>query len=99
MIKTAAVALSAVLGIAGVAHVSPAQADPYVRVGIRVPGLVVVAPLVRVPIYHRPYRYGYAIPYWRWDVDRDDFDHRHGDWGRHDYDARWQRGRGERRER
>ncbi|HVC00892.1 MAG TPA: hypothetical protein VND80_01690 [Steroidobacteraceae bacterium] len=99
MIKTAAVALSAAFGIAAVAHARPVQADPYVRVGIRVPGLVVVAPLVRAPVYYRSYRYGYAIPYWRWNVDRDDFDHRHGDWHRHDYDPRRERRRGERHER
>ena len=99
MLKTAAVALSAALGTAAVAPVSPAQAVPYVRIAIRLPGLLVVAPLVRGPVYYRPYQYGYAIPYWRRDVDRDDFDHRHRYWDRRDYDRRSERGRVERDER
>ncbi len=99
MLKTAAVALSAALGVAAVAHVSSAQADPYVRIGIRVPGLLVVGPLAREPVYYRPYPYGYAVPYWRRDFYRGDFDGRHRYWDRRDYDRRSDRGRGERGER
>lgn len=99
MLKTATIALSAALGIAALAHGSPAQADPHVRVGIRVPGLVVVAPLVRAPVYYRPYAYWYAHPYWRRDGDRDDFARFHRDWAHRGDDRRWEHRRFERDER
>lgn len=93
MYKTAAIALIAALGIAAAA---PAHADPDVRIGIRVPGLILAAPLVRVPFYYQAYRYGYTRPYWRRRVDREDFDHRDRDWYRRDEPRRWEHRRFER---
>jgi len=61
MMKIASVALCAALGIAGVATSVPAEAHPYVSVGI---GLPIVAPLPIAPIYARPRVYGYG-PYGR----------------------------------
>jgi hypothetical protein len=91
MIKTAVVALSAALGIAAVAHVSPVQADPAIRVGIRVPGLIVVAPYAWGPAYYRPYRVAYALPYWQRRFDRDDDARANRDWNRRDADRRAER--------
>lgn len=59
MVKLTGVALSAVLGVAGVAHSLPAQAGPYVGLSVGVP--VVVAP----PLAYAPAGYYYARPpYW-----------------------------------
>jgi hypothetical protein len=62
MYKFASVALSAVLGVAGVASSATAEAHPYVSVGIGLPGIAVVEPFG----YYRPYPIHYAHgPYWR----------------------------------
>jgi hypothetical protein len=60
MIKFASIALAAGLGLAAVAQSAPAEAHPYVRVGV---GLPVIAPVAFAPYYGR-YCYGYG-PYWR----------------------------------
>ena len=52
MIKIASVALCAALGVAGLAQSAPAEAHPYVSVGVGVP---IVAPLPFAPVYYRPY--------------------------------------------
>jgi hypothetical protein len=56
MLKIASIALSAALGVAGIATTVPAEAHPYVSVGIGVPGFA--------PAYYAPYRYEHS-PYWR----------------------------------
>jgi hypothetical protein len=62
MYKLASVALSAVLGVAGIAGTAPAEARPIVSVGIGLPGIAVVEPFG----YYRPYPIYYAHgPYWR----------------------------------
>jgi hypothetical protein len=77
MYKLASVALCAALGVAGVAKTTPAEADPYIRVGIGFPGVAVVAPAYYGPNYYWQGRY------WHHDYDRDDRYHRHWD---HDHD-------------
>jgi len=69
MIKVAAVALSAALGVAGLAHSLPAQAGPYVSVGVPVvvaPPVIAYAPGVAYPypyfVAHGPNRHGHR--YW-----------------------------------
>jgi hypothetical protein len=95
MYKIASVALTAALGIAGVAKSVPAEAHPYVSVAIGLPGVAVVAPVAYAPdyygytpAYYRPY---YANGrYWqRGDRDRDERFHRR--WDR-DGDHGWDRG-------
>lgn len=61
MIKIASVALCSALGIAGITQSVPAEARPYLSVGVAVP---VAAPLRIAPVFYRPYRYAYA-PYGR----------------------------------
>jgi hypothetical protein len=87
MYKLASVALSAALGVAGVARTAPAEADPYISVGIGFPGVAVVAPAY-APAYYGPYYY-WQGRYWHRDYDRDRDDRFHGRWD-HDRD----RGRG-----
>ncbi len=74
MFKIASVALSAALGVAGVAQSTTAEAHPYVTVGVGVPGVAVVepfgfAPAYYGPGYYRPYYHGYGPygygPHWR----------------------------------
>ena len=83
MYKIASVALTAALGVAGVAHSVTAEAHPYVSVGIGFPGVAVVEPFAYAPAYYGPYYYEHGR-YWR----RDDRFHRRWD---HDGDRRWDR--------
>ena len=55
MYKCASVALTAALGVAGVAQSVPAEAHPYVSVGIGFPGVAVVEPFAYAPAYYGPY--------------------------------------------
>jgi hypothetical protein len=89
MYKLASLALSAGLGLAGVAQTAPAEAHPYVTVGIGLPGVAVVAPVPYAVGYYGPYAYGPGH-YWRRDYDRDRYEHfhRHGD---HDGGTRYRR--------
>ena len=89
MYKFASVALTAALGVAGVAQSVPAEAHPYVSVGIGFPSAAVVEPFAYAPAYYRTYYYGHGR-YWRhdYDRDRDDRFHRRRD---HDGDRRWDR--------
>ena len=84
MYKFASVALTAALGVAGVAQSAPAEAHPYVRVGIGFPGVAVVEPFYYAPVYYAHGRY------WHRDYDRDRDDHFHRRWD-HDRDRRWDR--------
>lgn len=95
MYKIASVALTAALGVAGIAHSIPAEAHPYVSVGIGFPGVAFVEPFAYAPAYYRAYGPEYYRPYyyahgryWRHDYDRDDRYHRR--WDR-DGDHRWDR--------
>jgi hypothetical protein len=73
MIKLSSLALSAVLGLAGLSASVSAQAHPYESVSVGVP---VAAPLGIVPAYYRPYYrehgpygrvgYGYGRFYRHW---------------------------------
>jgi hypothetical protein len=83
MYKFASVALSAALGVAGVAHSVRAEAHPYISVGIGVPSVAVVEPFAYAPAYYGPYYYEHGR-YLR----RDDRFHRRWD---HDGDRRWDR--------
>ena len=83
MYKIASVALTAALGVAGVAHSVPAEAHPYVSVGIGFPGVAVVEPFAYAPAFYGPYYYEHGR-YGR----RDDRFHRRWD---HDGDRRWGR--------
>jgi hypothetical protein len=89
MYKFASVALTAALGVAGVAQSVPAEAHPYVSVGIGFPGVAVAEPFAYAPAYYGPYYYAHGR-YWRHDYDRnrDDRFHRRRD---HDGDHRWDR--------
>jgi hypothetical protein len=64
MYKLASVALTTVLGVAGIACATPANADPFVRAEVVLPR-VVVEPLAYAPGFysryyaHAPYGYGY----------------------------------------
>jgi hypothetical protein len=89
MYKLASVALSAALGIAGVSHSMSAEAHPYVRVGIALPGVAVVEPFAYAPGYYSPYYYPHG-PYWHRDYDRDRYEHFHRHWD-HDGDRHWGR--------
>ena len=89
MYKLASVALSAALGVAGVAHSVTAEAHPYVTVGIGFPRVAVVEPFAYAPGYYAPYYYGYGR-YWHRDYDRDRYEHFHRHWD-HDGDRRWDR--------
>jgi hypothetical protein len=83
MYKLASVALSAALGVAGVAQTAPAKADPYISVGIGFPGVAVVASPY-APAYYGPYYY-WQGRYWHRDYDRDRDDRFHRRWD-HDRD-------------
>jgi hypothetical protein len=73
MHKLAALALTAVLGVAGMGYAKPAEARVYIGVGIGLPGVAVVAPpaVAYPPVvglygpyyYGRPY-YPYYYPYY-----------------------------------
>jgi len=89
MYKLTSVALSAALGIAGVSPSVPAEAHPYVRVGIALPGVAVVEPFAYAPGYYAPYYYPHG-PYWHGGYDRDRYDHFHRRW---DHDGDRHRGR------
>jgi hypothetical protein len=80
MYKLASVALSAALGVAGVARTAPAEADPYISVGIGFPGVAVVAPAY-APAYYGPYYY-WQGRYWHHDYDRYRDERLHGRWDR-----------------
>ncbi len=73
MIKLASIALTSVLGVAGLAATVPAQAGPLVVVDAPVPGFV-GGPYAYA---HGPYFAPYA-GYWHRDFDRGY--HRHGYW-------------------
>jgi hypothetical protein len=77
MIKLASVALTTVLGVAGIAAATSANADPYFRAEVTVPRLV-VEPFAVGPGYYSRY-YGYR------GYDRGRFEH--GRWG-HGWDRR-----------
>jgi len=85
MYKLASVALSAALGIAGVSHSVSAEAHPYVRVGIALPGVAVVeppyAPGYYAPYYYPPYYYTHGR-YWQRDYDHGRYEHFHRHWDR-----------------
>ena len=89
MYKFASVALTAAIGVAGVAQSVPAEAHPYVSVGIGLPGVAVVEPFAYAPAYYGPYYYEHGR-YWRRDYDRDRDDRFHRRWD-HDGDRRWDR--------
>jgi hypothetical protein len=89
MYKFASVALTAALGVAGVAQSAPAEAHPYVSVGIGLPGVAVVDPFYYAPAYYGPY-YSAHGRYWHRDYDRDRDDRFHRRWD-HDRDRRWDR--------
>jgi len=89
MYKLASIALAAALGVAGVAQSVPAQAHPYVSVGIGFPGVAFVEPFAYAPAYYGPYYYAHGR-YWRHDYDRDRVDRFHRRWD-HDGDRRWDR--------
>jgi hypothetical protein len=73
MIRLASIALSSVLGVAGLASTVPAQAGPAVVVDVPVPGYVAGPyPYVRAP-YFAPY-----AGYWHRDFGRDYY--RRGYW-------------------
>jgi hypothetical protein len=61
MIKVASIVLASCLGVAGLAQSQPAEAHPFVRVGV---GLPVIEPLAIAPAYYERGYYGYS-PYWR----------------------------------
>ena len=89
MYKLASIALTAALGVAGVAQSVPAEAHPLVSVGIGFPGVAVVEPFAYAPTYYGPYYYARGR-YWRRDYDRDRDDRFHRRWD-HDGDRRWDR--------
>jgi hypothetical protein len=83
MYKIASVALTA-LGVAGIAQSSPAEAHPFITVGIGLPGVAVIEPFAYAPAYYGPYYYAHGR-YWRHDYDWDRYDHdrfRHDHWDR-----------------
>jgi hypothetical protein len=89
MYKFASFALTAVLGVAGVAQSVPAEAHPYIRVGIGFPGVAVIEPVAYPRAYYGPYYYAHGR-YWRHDYDRDRDDRFLRRWD-HDWDRRWDR--------
>ena len=63
MIKIASIMLASSLGLAGMAQSTPAQAHPYVAVGV---GLPVIPSVAIAPAYYGPgYGYWAYSPYWR----------------------------------
>ena len=89
MYKIASVALAAALGVAGVAKSVPAEAHPYISVGVDFPGVAIVEPYAYAPAYYRPYYYAHDR-YWRRDYDRDRDYRFHRRWDR-DGDRHWSR--------
>lgn len=84
MYKLASVALTAALGVAGVTQSIPAEAHPYVGVGIGFPGVAVAAPFAYAPAYYGPYDHARGR-YWRHEYERDRYDHdrfHHEHWNR-----------------
>jgi hypothetical protein len=82
MYKIASIALTAALGVAGIAHTQSAEAHPYIGVGVAYPGAVVVEPARLVPAYYGPYYgpYYYHGRYWHHGYDRYRYEHfRHWD--------------------
>jgi hypothetical protein len=70
MFKFTSIALAAALGVAGIAQSAPAEAHPYVGVGIGFPG------------YQGPYFYEHGR-YWHRGYDRYRYDHfRRDHWDR-----------------
>jgi hypothetical protein len=61
MVKVASVILASSLGIAGLAHSTPAESHPFAHVGV---GFPLVEPLALAPAYFGRGYYGYS-PYWR----------------------------------
>ena len=61
MIKIASLILASSLGVAGMAQSAPAEAHPFLRVGV---GFPLVEPIAIAPAYYGPGYYGYS-PYWR----------------------------------
>ena len=97
MYKIASVALTAALGVAGVTQSVPAEAHPYVSVGIDLPGVAIVAPFAYspyygyAPAYSGPFYYAHGR-YWRRDYDRDERFHRRWEGERRwEGDHRWDR--------
>jgi hypothetical protein len=88
MYKIASVALTTALGVAGMAQSVPAEAHPYVSVGIGFPSVAVVEPFAYAPAYYGSY-YAHGR-YWRHDYDRDRDDRFHHRWD-HDGEHRWGR--------
>jgi len=81
MYKLASVALSAALGVAGVAQSAPAEAHPCITVGIGFPRVAVIEPFAYAPGYYGPRYYEHGR-YWHHDYDRDRDDHFHHHWDR-----------------
>ena len=66
MHKLAAIALMAILGIAGMGYTKPAEARVYVGVGIGLPGVALAPPVYAYPPtvgVYAPYYY-YGHPYY-----------------------------------
>jgi hypothetical protein len=59
MMKIASLVLASSLGVAGLAQSMPAEAHPFVRVGVPL-----VEPVAIAPAYYGRGYYGYS-PYWR----------------------------------
>ncbi len=78
MYKLASIALSAALGVAGVAQSLPAEACG--RVVIDGPRFAIGAPVVYNAGFYGPYYYEHGR-YWRHDYDRDRYEHFHRHWG------------------
>jgi hypothetical protein len=89
MYKLASVALTAALGVAGVAQSVPAEAHPYVSVGVGLPGVAVVEPFAYAPGFYGV-RYNARGGYGRHDFGRDRDDRFHRRWD-HDGGRRWDR--------
>lgn len=68
MYKLASVALTAVLGVSGIACATTANANPYVRAEVVVPR-VVVEPFAFAPGFYSPF-YAHAPYGWRRDYGR-----------------------------
>lgn len=84
MYKIASVVCSAALGVAGIAPSVPAEARPFVSVGIGLPAVAIVEPYAFAPTYYAPYT-DWRGRYWRHDYDRDRYHHdrfRHEHWDR-----------------
>lgn len=90
MYKLASVALTTVLGVTGIACATSAQADPYFRAEVILPGAVIEPFEYEPGYYSRYYAHGAYGP-WHRDYDRDRYEHRRDRyWDRreHDWDGR-----------